>query len=101
MGRMTAKEVRDVGFVAWSDPWAWMENMKGKRWENLIKREKGHYNDLALQPPVKRLTRQMEQEILDAQQYMLLEGFTAASGAVDIVFHHSYGMSWKWKWNKS
>ena len=100
MGRMTAKEVRDVGFVAWSDPWAWMENMKGKRWENLIMREKAHYNDLALQAPVKRLTRQMEQEILDAQQYMLLEGFTAASGAVDIVFHPIYGMSWKWKWNK-
>lgn len=100
MGRMTAKEVRNLGFVAWRDPWAWMESMKGKRWLTMIQKEKAHYHELASQPPVKRLTRQMEKEILDAQQYMLLEGFCAAGGAIDIVIHPIYGMSWKWKWNK-
>jgi len=97
---MTGVEIRDVGYVAWRDPWAWMETMKGKRWENLIRREKAHFNELASQPHIRAETRQMEKEITDAQQYMLLEGFKAAGGAVDIVFHPIYGMSWKWAWNK-
>ena len=37
---MSTEEVRDLGYLKWKDPWAWMETMKGKRWENLIKREK-------------------------------------------------------------
>ena len=39
---MTGEEVRDLGFAAWKDPDAWMENMRGARWDALVKNE----NDL-------------------------------------------------------
>jgi hypothetical protein len=58
---MTAEEVRDLGYLQWKDPWAWMENMKGKRWETLVKKEKQHYRELASQPIVENQARQMEQ----------------------------------------
>ena len=67
---MAAEEVRDVGYLAWRDPWAWMEDMKGKRWEKLIQREKRHFHQLSSQASVQRTAKQMEQEIKDAQQYI-------------------------------
>lgn len=36
---MTAKEIRDVGFLSWRDPDAWMEAMRGPRWNALVKEE--------------------------------------------------------------
>jgi hypothetical protein len=44
---MTTEEVRNLGYLKWKDPLAWMESMKGKRWENHIKKEKQHFNELA------------------------------------------------------
>ena len=51
---MTGEEIRDLGYLKWENQWAWMETMKGKRWENLIKKEKRHFNKLATQPYVER-----------------------------------------------
>ena len=82
---MTGEEVRDLGYLKWRDPWAWMEKMKGKRWENLIQREKEYYNELVNQPHVKREARQMEKEIMDAQQYSNLPGFKIGCGTIDII----------------
>ncbi len=96
---MTAKEIRDIGYIKWKDPWAWMETMRGKRWENLIKREKKHFNELASQPHVERETRQMEKEIIDAQQYLTIPGFKAGCGLVDIIFIPGSKFFWKWSWS--
>ena len=62
---MTGEEVRDVGYLKWKNEWAWMETMKGKKWESLIKKERGYFNELASQ--VKKETRQMEKEIIYLQ----------------------------------
>ena len=32
-------EVRDLGFLSWKDPDAWMEQMKGPRWNTLVREE--------------------------------------------------------------
>ena len=58
---MTAQSVRDIGYISWKDPFAWMESMKGKHWNNLLLHEKHNYNTLAKQ--VHRETRHMEKEI--------------------------------------
>ena len=47
---MTGKEIRDLGYLKWKDPFAWMETMKGTRWNSLIVREKQHYNQLISKP---------------------------------------------------
>lgn len=98
---MTGKEIRDLGYLKWSDPLAWMEIMKGKQWESLIKKEKENFNELAQQPMVERLTRQMETEIIHAQQYSKLPGFKIGCGTIDIILISNYRFGWKWAWNKS
>lgn len=97
---MTGIEVRDVGYLKWRDPWAWMETMKGKRWETLIKREKHYFNLLASQPYVEKETRQMEKEILLAQQYSILPGFKIGCGTINIIISPSARFYWKWTWSK-
>ena len=66
MDRMTGQEVRDLGYIVWKDPLAWMETMKGKRWENMLQREKQHFHELSTQRSVERETKKMEQEIKDS-----------------------------------
>lgn len=98
---MTAEEVRDLGYLKWKDPWAWMETMRGKRWENLIKRERSHFNDLAKQTNVEKEARQIEKEIEDVQEYSKLPGFKIGCGTIDIILMPNYRFVWKWVWNKS
>jgi len=97
---MTTEEVRDLGYLKWKDPLAWMESMKGKRWENHIKKEKQHFNELATQPSVEREARQMEKEIIQAQQYLNLPGFKIGCGTVDIILASGYKFVWKWIWDR-
>jgi hypothetical protein len=98
MDRMTGQEVRDLGYIAWKDPWAWMETMKGKRWENMLQREKHHFHELSTQRSVERDTKKMEQEIKDAQQYLTLDGYTIGGGAVDIIMKGNSDLFWRWSW---
>ena len=96
---MTAKEIRDLGYLSWKDPWAWMETMKGKRWDNLIKKEKQYFNDLVTQPSVEKEARQMENEIISAQEYNNLSGFKIGCGMIDILLVANYRFVWKWSWD--
>jgi protease II len=97
---MTTEEVRNIGYLKWKDPLAWMESMKGKRWENHIKREKEHFNELSTQPSVEREARQMEKEIIQAQQYSKLAGFKIGCGTIDIAIVSKNKFMWKWTWDK-
>ncbi len=36
-------ELRDLGYVAWKDPQAWMESMQGDRWKAFVKDENAHF----------------------------------------------------------
>jgi hypothetical protein len=94
-------EIRDLGYLKWRDPWAWMEPMKGKRWETHIKKEKQHFNELASQPGVEREARQMEKELVQAQQYVQISGFKIGCGTIDIIFTPNSRFFWKWAWKKT
>ena len=97
---MTAEEVRKLDFVAWRDPYAWMETMKGKRWETLIQKEKRHFHELSSQAHVKRLSKQMEEEIKESREYSYLTGFTIGGGTIDILITPQSRIEWKWVWEK-
>lgn len=97
---MTGEEIRDLGYIQWRDPMSWMETMRGKRWENLIKREKDNYNKLANQPRVETEARQMEKEIIQVRQYSTLPSFKIGCGTIDIVLVPNSRFLWKWSWNK-
>jgi hypothetical protein len=98
---MTAEEIRDLGYLKWRDPLAWIESMKGKRWDNLLKKEKHYFNELSTQPLVEKEARRMEKEIKLAQQYSKLDGFKIGAGTIDILLVPNYRFIWKWIWNKT
>ncbi len=98
---MTANEIRDLGYLKWRDPWAWMESMKGKKWESLIKKEKAHFNELAAQASVEKEARQMEKELVNVLQYTRLPGYKIGCGSIDILLVPGYRFIWKWAWNKT
>jgi len=82
-----AEEVRNIGYLAWKDPWAWMEPMKGKRWENLIKQEKHNYHTLSSQRSVERVAKEMEQEMDDVSQYTNMPPIIVGYGNIDLLMY--------------
>lgn len=51
---MTARPIRHTKFASWLDPDAWMEAMKGHKWETLLREEEAHVRQITNQPGVKR-----------------------------------------------
>jgi len=93
---MTAQEVRNIGYLAWRDPFAWMETMKGKQWATLLAHEKHNYSKLAKQ--VHSKAKQMEQELHDVYQYLELPPITIANGTVNIQLLERGKIAWSWAW---
>jgi prolyl oligopeptidase PreP (S9A serine peptidase family) len=98
---MTGEEIRDLGYLKWENQWAWMETMRGKQWDNLIKREKAHYNSLANQPRVEKEARHIEDEIVRVQQYNKFPSFSIGCSTIDIFFAPNSRINWKWTWDKT
>ena len=96
---MTTEEIRNLDYLRWRDPLAWMESMKGKRWDNLINKERHHFNELVKQPVVEREARQMEQEINQAQQYLTVQSFKIGAGSIDVLLVSNSRFVWKWSWS--
>ena len=93
-----AADIRNLGYIAWKDPWAWMETMKGKRWENVIKREKQHYHELSSQRSVTKVKKEMEQELEDIEQYTSMPPITVGYGNINIIMLSGSSCRWKWSW---
>ncbi len=98
---MTGEEIRDIGYLKWRDPLAWMENMKGKHWEQLLKREKHNYNTLVNQPNVKKEAKDIYEEIKDIQEYTRNAYFKIGCGAITIYIGSGKALKWRWDWNKT
>lgn len=96
---MTAEEVRDLGYIAWKDPWAWMENMKGKRWEKLLDQEKKHFHELSSQQHIHHMSQEMQREIEQAQQYVHCQGSTIGNGTIMISIMYARKTYWNWIWS--
>jgi len=95
---MAGKPVRDLGYIKWKDPLAWMERMSGKQWDKLLKEEKHTFNELAQKSDI--LARQMEDELEQVQQYIQNLGFSIACNTIDIYVDRGSLFSWKWKWSQ-
>ena len=93
---MTAEEVRHLPYLAWLDRWAWMETMRGKRWEHLLHTEQQHHRRLLDTPRVKALLAPMEKELLHAQSYLHVPGFYAGKGLIEITMTPESQFEWSW-----
>lgn len=91
---MTAKEVRDLGFVSWKDPDAWMETMKGPKWDALVAEENtllaGALDSITTPSQVAKF----RQELSQAQKHFNLECFK--SGPIKITPLSAFSLKWRW-----
>jgi len=94
---MTGNEVRDIGYLAWRDPFAWMETMRGKRWNQLLTHEKHNYHMLSKQ--VEPQQRKFEQEINDVYQYLTISPCIIGNGMVHVSSTYSEKFEWSWAWS--
>ena len=57
-------ETRDIGFLKWSDPLAWMEPMKGERWKTTLRSEERRFdkacNDLAISSEMEKIIKELQ-----------------------------------------
>jgi hypothetical protein len=97
---MTAEPIRNLGYAAWRDPYAWMERMSGPRWKKLLAQEHRHAHSLSSQPAVRHLAATMQKEIDQVQEYVHFDGPMIGNGAIAITMR--YGgrkLYWNWAWS--
>lgn len=97
---MTAEPIRKLSYISWYDPDAWMEEMKGARWDKLLADESAHYNALTEIPVVKRLANKFKEEMEAVEPMNHIEAFTIGDGAISITLERAGKFLWRWLWSK-
>ena len=94
------KDIRDIGYLRWEDPLAWMERMKGAKWDALVRRENSHFNTLITQRAVSSSAKKMEKELCYSAQYVEGLPFIIGSGTIKIYMKMGSKFEWSWSWKK-
>jgi hypothetical protein len=97
-------EVQDVGWLAWRDPRAWMESMRGPRWAAVVKRE-----NEAFDAAVRSIAGKEEAEAAVSKFEAAAEEGDVARGwrvhvpcgeggcHIRVLPHGSAGITWLWE----
>jgi hypothetical protein len=97
---MTAKEIRDIGFIAWENDLAWMEKMQGTQWKDLLRKERKIWNSIASVPHVRHLSREFLKEFEDyIVPYTRVGNFVLCDGLLYVLIHKGT-YYWRWAWQK-
>jgi len=86
--------IRDVGFLSWKQPSAWMEEMSGKRWTSMVKKE----NDLFM--------KAVKSVCSEEELYSKSEEFSKANGTMyfsynNIIIKLESSYEYIWHYNDS
>jgi hypothetical protein len=87
--------VRRLPFLAWQNDLAWVNAMKGPRWQELLRKEKATWNSLIRQPAIRSKIPEYERELKQLQPFNQFDAFTIADG--NIVLSGSW---WRWAWDR-
>lgn len=90
---MTAKEIRDIGFLSWKDPDAWMESMSGPRWDALVAEENASLKAEIEANVQQKQINTFKEEITKAQGHYDLESFE--SGPIRITPLGTFSIKWR------
>jgi protease II len=96
---MSSDEIRELKYISWKDPQAWMETMKGKRWHQLLKNERQHFHKLTNQAYVQRLSKKFKNELAFAKNFERQEIFKIGNETVFIALYGKF-IIWRWKWSR-
>lgn len=96
---MTAESVRHTPFASWKDPDAWMEAMKGAKWQALLKEEKTQTNKYLFQPNVQKRIKSftaLQKSIDEKTPHLPFD-----CGPAYINWVNSFIKEWKFKGSKT
>lgn len=96
---MSGEPVRDLGYLAWENKYSWIEPMKGKQWQQLLRREKTYWNALVHPQKVQVHARQFEHEFERDVVPRLDVGEINVAGVIMITLHRSEEFEWRWIWS--
>ena len=89
-------ELRDLGYIAWKDPRAWMEPMRGPRWRSLLQQESKRFQDALA--AAKQLTQAVDAFQKAADELDASYNWTAEDGTTKVRVIPQPGGAVKWKW---
>ncbi len=89
---MTGVPVRHTQFASWMDPDAWMESMKGKRWEDVLDEEEKIVKQ-SMTPEVNAKFGEF-QALFSAAHAKSPTSVPFESGPVNIVWHNQFFLEW-------
>lgn len=93
---MTGEEIRDIGFLRWRDPFAWLENMKGFAWSDMIQKENTIFDTAVKMICSKEHLAEIKKVFKQSQEaHLVKEVFQ--SGDVHITPHGRLDFEWHWK----
>jgi protease II len=97
---MTANPVRDTKFASWIDEYAWMEEMKGKKWEDTLKEENELSEKYLKIPAIKEKTNTFF-ELYSLQKKIEMPPFECRTEnkTVFVEYISSFFKSWKFNIN--
>lgn len=90
---MADQEIRDLGFLAWKDPDAWMENMSGPKWEAVVAEENKRFKKVVEKPEIQKLIPKIKQELKDSSKYW--SHIQYRDGNIQIVSEGTSGLKFR------
>lgn len=90
-------ETRKLKFLAWENDLAWIDAMRGKRWNNLLAKERTYWNSLVKQDAIRRKIPAFAKELTDLVPFQYCAAFSIACGAIQIATNGTTYL-WRWKW---
>ena len=91
-------EVRNLPYLSWYDPDAWMENMSGSRWFKMINKEQALYDSLLKKSEVAKLIPEFTEEMKQVEPMSHLPVFTIGGGVIKISLERAGKFKWSWAW---
>lgn len=93
---MTAEEIRDTAFATWKDPDAWMESMRGPKWNAVLDEEERIVESVVKTPAVQRRLAPFR-ALYEGTRTGRANECSAGNGAVGILWHSAFYKEWRFR----
>jgi hypothetical protein len=93
---MTGEEIRDIGFLRWRDPFAWLEKMKGFAWTSMIQKENTTFDTAVQMICSKEYLAEMKKQFKSSHDAHTLRSVFQC-GDVFITPQGGLELEWHWK----
>lgn len=93
---MTGEEIRDIGFLRWRDPFAWMERMKGGNWLSLLEKENKTFETAVSMISSKEHLSEIKKKFQESEDHHQLNDIFQ-SGDIFVTPKGYLNVDWHWK----